>query len=108
MEIATSASKGQELLVKTNFDCIISDYSLPKKDGIEFLTSVREDHPNLPFILFTWEESESVAQDAIAVGANDYMRKRVGTEQFGLLSEQIINAVSHYRAEQPASEASAN
>lgn len=34
-------------------DCVVSDYQMPNKDGIEFLEEVRADNPHLPFILFT-------------------------------------------------------
>jgi len=31
-------------------DCIISDYQMPGMDGIELLSAVREEYPNLPYI----------------------------------------------------------
>src|SRR6056297_1004312 len=50
---ARSASDGLEKLAATEVDCIVSDYDMPKQNGIEFLEAVREDHADLPFILST-------------------------------------------------------
>jgi CheY-like chemotaxis protein len=47
---ATSANEGLELLEQMDFDCIISDYDMPRKTGIEFLRAVRDVYRNLPFI----------------------------------------------------------
>ncbi|PYZ03230.1 hypothetical protein C8039_01745 [Halogeometricum sp. wsp3] len=32
-------------------DCVVSDYDMPQKDGLDFLELVRHDYPDLPFIL---------------------------------------------------------
>jgi CheY-like chemotaxis protein len=80
-------------------DCIVSDYQMPGMTGIELLSSVRDDHPDLPFILFTSESSEDVADDALDAGVTDYLQKDTGTEQYGLLANRIEHAVARRRAE---------
>ncbi len=82
-------------------DCVVSDYDMPDVDGIEFLDAVREDRPDLPFILFTGKGSEEVASEALRRGATDYLRKG-GTERYELLANRIENAVEGYRATQRA------
>jgi PAS domain S-box-containing protein len=98
----TDASDALNRLADQNIDCIVSDYQMPGIDGLEFLQAVREDNPDLPFLLFTGKGSESVASDAIAEGATDYLQKQPGTEQFELLANRITNAVEQYRAKQRA------
>ena len=80
-------------------DCVVSDYELPDRTGIEFLEAVRREHADLPFILFTGKGSEAVASEAIAAGATDYLRKQVGTQQYDLLANRVRNAVAQYRSE---------
>lgn len=82
-----------------DIDGIVSDYDMPGMNGIEFLESVREDYPDLPFILFTGKGSESVASDAFSVGATDYLQKSQGTDQYTVLANRITNYVEKYRAE---------
>ena len=78
-------------------DCVVSDYQMPNKDGIEFLQEVRADYPNLPFILFTGKGSEEVASDAVSAGVTDYMQKRSRTDQYKILANRIENVVEGYR-----------
>ena len=83
-------------------DCIVSDYNMPGRDGIEFLRAVREEHPDLPFILFTGKGSEEVASEAISAGVTDYLQKESTTEQYTLLANRIENAVQARRDAQRA------
>ena len=86
------------------FDCIISDYNMPKMNGIKFLESVRECWPDVPFILFTGRGSEEVASDAISAGVTDYLQKKTGPDQYTVLANRIQNAVKQYRAEREIEE----
>lgn len=90
---ATSPDEGLEMLATNEVDCIVSDYEMPGTDGIDFLESVREDYPELPFILFTGKGSEEIASDAISAGVTDYLQKQSSTEQYTVLANRITNAV---------------
>jgi CheY-like chemotaxis protein len=100
----TSGTEALERLAASDVDCIVSDYRMPEQDGIELLEAVRETYPDVPFILFTGQGSETVASDAIAAGATDYLRKGHGTERYELLANRIENAVDQYRTSQRAAE----
>jgi PAS domain S-box-containing protein len=78
-------------------DCIVSDYDMPRMDGIELLERVRSAYPDLPFVLFTGKGSEEVASQALAAGATDYLQKQSGTEQYELLANTVGNAVERSR-----------
>jgi CheY-like chemotaxis protein len=76
-----------------DFDCIVSDYRMPHTDGIEFLRAVRETHPDLPFLLFSGEETGDVAAEIVHAGVTDYLRKGYGTGQYTMLARPIEHAV---------------
>jgi PAS domain S-box-containing protein len=102
VETVASADEGMATLADHRPDCIVSDYDMPGKDGLEFLEAVRETHPDLPFILFTGRGSEQVASDAIAADVTDYLQKGSGSEQYELLANRIRNAVESRRNAQAA------
>jgi PAS domain S-box-containing protein len=83
-------------------ECVVSDYSMPRKDGLELLEAIREVDPDLPFILCTGKGSEEVASEAISKGVTDYVRKGSSRERYQILAHRIENAVEQYRAERSA------
>ena len=83
-------------------DCVVSDYEMSGTDGLGLLERCRAIDPNLPFILYTGNDSEAVAEAALSRGVNDYLRKEGGTAQFALLGRRIEGAVARYRAEREA------
>ena len=93
VEMATGASEALERLAEDEFDCVVSDYSMPGRNGIDFLEDVRRSHPELPFILFTGKGSEEVASEAISAGVTDYLQKQPGSEQYAILANRIRNSV---------------
>jgi len=95
---ATSARDGIDRLDDERFDCIVSDYDMPGRDGLEFLEQVRTEYGDLPFILFTGKGSEEIASEAISAGVTDYLQKEAGGDQYTVLANRIRNAVDQARS----------
>ncbi len=104
VDVVRSADEGLDRLAAGDYHCVVSDYDMPDTDGIEFLRRVREDDPDLPFILFTGTGSEEIASDAISAGVTDYLYKKPDPDQYELLANRIDNAVGQFRAERRAEE----
>jgi PAS domain S-box-containing protein len=98
------AEAGLDRIERESFDCVVSDYQMPGRDGIEFLKQVRASHPDLPFILFTGQGSEDLASEAISAGVTNYLRKEGGTDHYEVLAQQVTNAVARCRAEEEIAE----
>jgi PAS domain S-box-containing protein len=98
VETAMNAEEGLDVLAETEIDCIVSDHDMPGMDGLDFLRAVRDDYPDLPFVLFTGKGNEEIASDAISAGVTEYLQKGTGTEQYAVLANRIERAVSEYRA----------
>jgi PAS domain S-box-containing protein len=99
VETAPSGAAALDRLADAEYDCVVSDYQMPGRNGLELLRAVRADDPDLPFLLFTGEGSESIASEAISAGVTDYLRKGTGTDQYALLANKIENAVERHRTE---------
>ncbi len=90
------------LLATADVDCVVSDYDMAGMDGLDLLDAVREEYPDLPFVLYTAQGSEEIASDAISAGVTDYVQKRGGSEQYEVLAKRVENAVERVRARQQA------
>jgi PAS domain S-box-containing protein len=91
VDTATKVNDALDRIADTEYDCIVSDHDMPKMSGIEFLETVRQDDPDIPFILFTGRGSEEVASNAISAGVSDYLQKDGSTDQYTILANRIRN-----------------
>lgn len=74
-------------------DAVVSDYQMPGTDGLEFLSIVREEYGDVPFVLFTSSAREDLAGEVELASADDYHQKSVGVAQFSVLGERIMRLV---------------
>ena len=91
---AGSAAEGLGSLADGDIDCVVSEYALGGRNGIEFLEAVRRERPDLPFVLCAGEGSEAIASEAIAAGVTDY----VPSEAAGALATRVLDAVERSRS----------
>lgn len=97
---AGSAAEALDLLQRTTFDSIVSDYQMPGMDGIAFLKEVRSRMRTLPFILFTGKGREDVVIEALNSGADFYLQKGGDVRsQYAELAHKVKRAVEKCRAE---------
>ncbi|NHN40614.1 PAS domain-containing protein [Halorubellus sp. JP-L1] len=95
---ASTADEALDVLAAHDVDCVVSDHDLEEDTGLSFLRTVREEHPDLPFVLFTGKGSEAVAADAVSAGVTDYLQKG-GREQYALLANRVEKAADAARTE---------
>jgi signal transduction histidine kinase len=62
-------------LERQNWDLVISDYRLPRFDGLAALALIKERGMDLPFIIVSGYIAEETAVAAMKAGAHDYVMK---------------------------------
>jgi diguanylate cyclase (GGDEF)-like protein/PAS domain S-box-containing protein len=62
-------------LDRQRWDAIVSDYSLPRFNGVDALRLLRSRDPDTPFILVSGTVGERAAVAAMKAGADDYLMK---------------------------------
>ena len=72
---AEDGQKGLEVIKKKSFDLVISDLQMPNMTGIEMLRQVRDNDPNLLFMMITAFGTTETAVEAMKLGAYDYITK---------------------------------
>src|SRR5271169_4100216 len=81
------------LLESENFDVMLTDFRLPREDGMKLITRAKSlPHPPIS-ILMTAYGSEELAVDAMKHGADDYIAK--GRLQIDELEMRIARALRH-------------
>jgi len=89
------------MLDKEDFDVIVSDYQMPRMDGLEFLEVVREEkESDIPFIIFTGKGREEVAIKALNLGADRYLQKGGSPKsQYDVLAKAVLQEVEHHKTQ---------
>lgn len=72
---AADGEEGIKKIKENNYDCILCDIKMPKKDGIEVLQIAKEEKPDIPFIVISGHGNLETAVDAVKKGAYDYISK---------------------------------
>ena len=99
VETEHSFETGYERYETLSPDCVVCDYQLGDGNGLDFLDRVRDDAPDLPFVLVTGRGDEGVASEAIRRDTTEYIPKENDDEESELLATRVENAVRAYRYE---------
>lgn len=91
---ADSMKSAMRLLSLRSIDLMISDIEMPGGSGLELIRWTRENYPDVVCIFYTCHAQFSYCQDAIRLGAADYVLKPIPYDELesvirkGLLSVQ--------------------
>ncbi len=86
----TEAVDGVEMFkiaLKKEFKIIISDISMPSRNGIDFIKELKEAQPQTPILILSIHPAEQYAARTIKAGASGYLNKESAPEE-------LINAVN--------------
>lgn len=87
--VIEGVSDGTELLREarsSTWNIIISDLSMPGRNGLETLKQLKEEFPRLPVLILSMHPEDQYAIRALRAGAAGYMTKESA-------SEELVNAV---------------
>lgn len=77
VETVDNGLAGLERVKQGGIDLVVTDLMMPEINGLQLVTTVRADHPDVPVILMTGGGTEVVAMNALAQGAASYVPKRM-------------------------------
>ena len=99
IETTESVEEAFGKLEKERYDVIVSEYQMPRKNGLAFLMELRRKGDNTPFVVFTGRGREEVAIEALNLGANGYFVKSGAPETiYGELARGILRVVQKKKA----------
>jgi signal transduction histidine kinase len=95
--VATLAAAAEQLSAN-DFDVILLDLNLPDSYGLDTVGRTHVMAPDLPIVVLTGSDNESIALEAVRLGAQDYLIK-------GLVENRSLRRAVYYAIERKRTEA---
>jgi CheY-like chemotaxis protein len=88
-----TATNGEDAIVKVGdaeYDLVFLDEMMPGMGGLRALAEIKELRPNLPVIMITKNEEESLMEEAIGQKISDYLTKPVNPSQVLMACKKFL------------------
>jgi len=93
---AEDADEALTAVAAGDVDCVVSEQSVPGQSGLELLSTVHDDHPEVPTVLYAGDGSEALASRATRRGVTEYVSKPADDDHGPLVDrvgETLDNAI---------------
>ena len=90
----TKATNGEDAVKCAQseaFDVVLLDEHMPGMDGLETAIKVKDSRPDIPIIMITKSEEESLMDDALGAKIADYLTKPVNPTQILVALKKVID-----------------
>jgi Flp pilus assembly CpaE family ATPase len=95
VEEAATLVHGLEFLARSHFDLVLTDAGLPDSQGMQTIATLRAHAPDVPLILLTGNDDDTMASFAVQSGAQDFLVKgRIDSQS---LSRAIRHALLRHQ-----------
>ena len=84
---AASAEELNKILLDQHFDVVISDFSLPGRNGLDVIKQVHAANSKTPVLILSMHPEQQYALRVLKAGASGYINKATG-------SEELLSAVA--------------
>jgi DNA-binding NtrC family response regulator len=91
-DLAVSAEQARNLLKRSGYDVVVSDFKMPGESGLDLLRYVSSMYPETRFILMTGCDDPRIKRESMRMGAHAYIEKPFSLNE---LCQTIINLVRH-------------
>lgn len=87
---ATDGIDALEILDRKHVDLIILDVMMPRMDGFEFTSTLRQSGCNIPILIVSAKQSPVDKRKGFIIGTDDYMTKPVDEEEMVLRVSALL------------------
>ncbi|QHW35077.1 response regulator [Paenibacillus rhizovicinus] len=89
IHLAGSAEEAVGILESRPIDIVLTDILMPGINGLEFMKMSRRKYPQVKWVVISAHSEFSYAQEAVRLGARDYLLKPIGKQRLIELMEQL-------------------
>ncbi|MBI4028667.1 MAG: response regulator [Verrucomicrobia bacterium] len=80
--VVTAADAAEAIAMMTarglsRFDCVVTDYLMPDKNGVELARWIKQQDENISIVMLTRMDDKDVVKQSLRVGATDFVEKPV-------------------------------
>ncbi|MBC8320080.1 MAG: response regulator transcription factor [Bacteroidetes bacterium] len=93
---APDGDKGVQLFSKNNYQLVILDIMMPKKDGFTAAKEIRDINQTIPIIFLTAKNLKEDRIKGFQLGCDDYITKPFSTEELSLRIKAILKRCATY------------
>lgn len=90
VETATNGEDAVSLVKDQSFDLVFLDEMMAGMGGLRTLAEIKDMRPNLPVVMVTKNEEESLMEEAIGVKISDYLTKPVNPSQILMACKKFL------------------
>ena len=92
-DLCPDGEAGYRAFLKTQYDICVLDVMMPKKDGFQLATEIRQANADVPIIFLTARQLKEDILEGFKIGADDYITKPFSMEELVLRIEAILRRV---------------
>ena len=87
---AADGVEGVKLFLKTQPDLVTMDINMPRADGLQALRAILKINPNAKVVMISSVEEKHSVQDAMRIGARDYIVKPFDRSNVPLVLNKVL------------------
>jgi two-component system response regulator YesN len=97
---AENGLKALEIVIKEFPDIILCDINMPKMNGLEFASKVKDLYPNTKIAFISGYDYFDYAKEGIKIGVEDYILKPISSKDVFILVSKMIDKINQERYQQ--------
>ncbi|MCK9296862.1 MAG: response regulator [Desulfobulbaceae bacterium] len=98
VDFATNVDEAYAMVLNKNYDAIVSDISMPRKSGFDFLRMLQQTEKTsyVPVIILTGNAEAALKREALSLGAADLLNKPIMREDLVARLQSILR-LKHFQ-----------
>jgi signal transduction histidine kinase len=91
VELAGDAEEALKKIEQENFDLVLTDLKMPKKDGLQLVADIAKSKPEILTVVMTGYGTIDSALEAMKQGASDYLLKPLNLEEMVVRLQKVLD-----------------
>ncbi len=101
VDVAHTGEEGQTLALVNDYDVIVLDLGLPDRNGVSVVQTLRREGRSTPVLVLTGSLDSETTIRALDAGADDYLTKPIGLDEFSARIRALVRRGGAQRTESP-------